>query len=85
MVVSQNFSSATSLAMFAPMRTVMVMPRFPLMTSEMSLRPSGPASTPYSKQTKNDSWVVWTFVRFIQCDLINIGDQSLMFDYKVRF
>lgn len=45
-VVSQNFSSATSLAMLAPIRTVMVMPSFSLMTSEISLRPFGPTSTP---------------------------------------
>ena len=51
MVVSQNFSSATSLAMFAPMRTVMVMPSFPRITSEISFRPSGLASMPCRRQT----------------------------------
>lgn len=46
MVVSQNFSSATSLAMLAPISTLMVMPSFSWITSEMSLSPSGPSSTP---------------------------------------
>lgn len=63
MVVSQNFSSATSLAMFAPMRTVMVMPSFPLMTSEISFRPSGLASTPCGKQTRGQS----KYVLMLQC------------------
>lgn len=49
--------------MFAPMRTVIVMPSLPRMTSEMSFRPSGPASTPWSlkhigsnKSKKNTSY-----------------------------
>ena len=53
MVVSQNFSSATSLAMFAPIRTVIVMPSFPLITSEISLSPSGPSSTPCMMQSQS--------------------------------
>jgi len=47
MVVSQNFSAATSLAMLAPMRTLTSMPIFSLMTSEISVRPWGPASIPW--------------------------------------
>lgn len=46
-VVSQNFSSATSLAMLAPISTLIVMPSFSWMTSEMSLSPSGPSSMPW--------------------------------------
>lgn len=45
-VVSQNFSSATSLAMLAPISTLIVMPRFSWITSEMSFSPSAPSSTP---------------------------------------
>lgn len=47
MVVSQNFSSATSLAMLAPMRTLISIPSFSWMMSEISLSPSGPSSTPW--------------------------------------
>lgn len=46
MVVSQNFSSATSLAMLAPISTLMGMPRCSPITSEMSFSPLGPSSTP---------------------------------------
>lgn len=63
MVVSQNFSSATSLAMFAPMRTVMVMPSFPRITSEISFKPSGPASTPYGdRKTQNSHKKFWKHI-----------------------
>lgn len=51
MVVSQNFSSATSLAMFAPISTLMVIPSFSWITSEMSLSPSGPSSTPWGNKS----------------------------------
>lgn len=51
MVVSQNFSSATSLAMFAPISTLMVISSFSWITSEMSLSPSGPSSTPWGNKS----------------------------------
>lgn len=46
MVVSQNLSSATSLAIFAPINTLILMPSFSRITSEISFSPSGPSSTP---------------------------------------
>jgi hypothetical protein len=49
MVVSQNFSSATSLAMLAPISTLMGMPRRSPITSEMSFSPLGPSSTPWAQ------------------------------------
>lgn len=49
MVVSQNFSSATSLAMLAPISTLMGMPRRSPITSEMSFSPLGPSSTPWAE------------------------------------
>lgn len=55
MVVSQNFSSATSLAMLAPISTLIVMPSFSWITSEMSLSPSGPSSTPWRSDSKEAS------------------------------
>lgn len=53
MVVSQNFSSATSLAMLAPISTLMVIPSFSWITSEMSLSPSGPSSTPWKNKHRD--------------------------------
>lgn len=47
MVVSQNFSSATSLAMLAPIRTLTSIASFSRMMSEMSFSPSGPSSIPW--------------------------------------
>lgn len=47
MVVSQNFSAATSLAMLAPISTLMSIPIFSLIMSEMSFSPSGPSSMPW--------------------------------------
>lgn len=49
MVVSQNFSSATSLAMLAPISTLIGMPRCSPITSEMSFSPLGPLSTPWAQ------------------------------------
>lgn len=49
MVVSQNLSSATSLAMFAPISTLMGMPRCSPITSEMSFSPLGPSSIPWAQ------------------------------------
>lgn len=46
MVVSQNFSAATSLAMLAPISTLMSIPIFSRMMSEISFSPSGPSSMP---------------------------------------
>lgn len=45
-VVSQNFSAATSLAMFAPISTLMSIPIFSRIMSEISFSPSGPSSIP---------------------------------------
>lgn len=47
MVVSQNFSSATSLAMLAPIRTLTSICSFSRMMSEISVSPSGPSSMPW--------------------------------------
>jgi hypothetical protein len=52
MVVSQNFSAATSLAMLAPMSTLMSMPIFSRRMSEISFSPSGPSSMPYKDVEK---------------------------------
>ncbi len=57
MVVSQNFSSATSLAMLAPISTFMVIPSFSWITSEMSLSPSGPSSTPWRNKHKTHACI----------------------------
>lgn len=46
MVVSQNFSSATSLAMLAPISTLTSISSLDLMMSEIRVRPSGPSSMP---------------------------------------
>jgi len=54
MVVSQNFPSATSLAMLAPMRTLMSIPSFSWIMSEISLSPSGPSSTPWETTRDRD-------------------------------
>ena len=54
MVVSQNFSSATSLAMLAPISTLMGMPRRSPITSEMSFSPLGPSSTPWAQDGAQD-------------------------------
>lgn len=49
MVVSQNFSSATSLAMLAPINTFTGMPSRSPITSEMSFSPLGPSSIPWAQ------------------------------------
>lgn len=49
MVVSQNFSSATSLAMLAPINTFIGMPSRSPITSEMSFSPLGPSSIPWAQ------------------------------------
>lgn len=54
MVLSQNFSAATSLAMLAPIRTLTSMPIFSRMMSEMSFNPSGPSSMPYKEGKKRE-------------------------------
>lgn len=64
MVVSQNFSSATSLAMLAPISTLMQIPSFSWITSEMSLSPSGPSSTPWKyKNTHTQTQERYIYIR----------------------
>lgn len=60
MVVSQNFSSATSLAILAPMSTFISIPSFSWMMSEMSLSPSGPSSTPWGTARDRDHSINYT-------------------------
>lgn len=52
MVVSQNISFATSLAMLAPMSTLISIFSFSRMMSVMSFSPSGPSSIPYLTEKK---------------------------------
>lgn len=60
MVVSQNLSSATSLAMLAPIRTLTSTCSFSRMMSDMSWIPSGPSLRPWTGETvKRISQIFW--------------------------
>lgn len=65
MVVSQNFSSATSLAMLAPIRTLTSISSFSRMMSEMSFSPSGPSSIPWMTTTNEEESVTWVSVQHL--------------------